>query len=163
MDSFEALSLDNNFRNSHIPPANLQYSRSKSNLEQIYDNNKIATVGKAQEEREAFLPNINKTAINSQAPLKKRIGVSRQTSCQEDRMAPKNNFNIRQSLSDVNLTKNNNKNPRREVVKNDVQNAPRGIPRRNSFSKVTSSIFYEDTRMQIRQEYTRLGGIIKLV
>lgn len=122
VDSFEALSLDNtinNYRNIHTQPS--QYSRSKSNLEQIYDNNKVA---KVQEERENFLPIIKKP---TQVP-KKKLVLNRQTSCQDEKVAPKNNFNIRQSLSDANLTKSHNQIPSRNIT------------RRNSFTKSRNSL-----------------------
>ncbi|XP_044750458.1 katanin p80 WD40 repeat-containing subunit B1 isoform X2 [Coccinella septempunctata] len=139
MDSFEALSLDNsinNYRNTHIPT---QYSRSKSNLEQIYDNNKAA---KGQEERENFLPNINKT--NLHVPKKKITGINRQSSCQDERVAPKNNFNIRQSLSDANITKNNNqktvKVPDGFATRNNNQIPPRNLSRKGSFSRTREAV-----------------------
>ncbi|KAK9869415.1 hypothetical protein WA026_003170 [Henosepilachna vigintioctopunctata] len=119
MDSFEALSLDNsinNYRNTHPSPPT-QYSRSKSNLDQIYDNNRTS---KTQGERDNFLPDIHKSKLIVQKP---KANLQRQMS-QDEKVSPKNSFNIRQSASDANLCKNNN----------NMQSA-KTTTRRNSFSK----------------------------
>lgn len=98
-DCFEALSLDN-YRNS--PPTNLnlsptQYSRSKSNLDQVY----ISRLTK-QQDRENILPNINKTKPIQQ---QQRFSLQRQNSCKDvPEKLPKTN-SIKHSVSEANINK----------------------------------------------------------
>ncbi|CAH0557594.1 unnamed protein product [Brassicogethes aeneus] len=99
-DSFEALSLDNNINNYHKspPPASspAQYSRSKSNLDQVYAS-KLT--------KENILPNINRTG-RTVAP---RYNLQRQSSCKDvpekDKIPTRSN-NMRHSVSeDTNVNK----------------------------------------------------------
>jgi hypothetical protein len=65
-DNFEALSLDNNVNNYTAPPAvtSSQYSRSKSNLDQVY----VSRLTKQQENRENIVSNGNKNKVQQQQP-----------------------------------------------------------------------------------------------
>lgn len=95
-DSFEALSLDNtvnNYRNSPPPAINTnKYSRSKSNLDQVYVSRLVK-----QQNRENILPNINKTK-----PVAK-FALQRQSSCKDvPEVVPKTG-SIKHSVSEANI------------------------------------------------------------
>lgn len=87
-ESFEALSLDNNVNYSQSPPSVLSptsYSRSKSNLDQMY---------------------INKFAKPEPKPQNyQRVDLHRQSSYKEVPEKIPNNNNIRHSISDMNISK----------------------------------------------------------
>lgn len=115
-DNFEALSLDNNLNNYHNsePPAMSpnQYSRSKSNLDQVYLSRMTQ-----QQERENILPN------NKIKPAPK-FTYQRQTSVKEESERNKEktqNSGIKHSVSEANINKG--------------VNPSRTPSRKNSFSK----------------------------
>lgn len=103
-ESFEALSLDNTINNYHnmspppIPIRPKTYARSISNLDQVYENKRPP-----ENKPQSFLPNINKSKIYNNIT---KTPLSRQTSCNND-TTKNNNYPIRQTISDINLTKNN--------------------------------------------------------
>ncbi|KYB27617.1 Katanin p80 WD40 repeat-containing subunit B1-like protein [Tribolium castaneum] len=100
-DNFEALSLDNNINCYSPPPAftSSQYSRSKSNLDQVY----VSRLTK-QQDRENNISNINKNKNQLTTP---RYYLQRQSSCKDvPENAPKaNNSIIKHSVSDANISK----------------------------------------------------------
>ncbi|KAG5876724.1 hypothetical protein JTB14_015513 [Gonioctena quinquepunctata] len=109
-DSFEALSLDNNINNYKNSPPQLNsnhYSRSKSNLDQVYNSR--------QQNRENILPNINKT---KPAP---KFALQRQSSCKDVPEKVPKASNIKHSVSEANINKGSV--------------SSRNSSRKNSFSK----------------------------
>ncbi|XP_057657568.1 katanin p80 WD40 repeat-containing subunit B1 isoform X1 [Diorhabda carinulata] len=96
-ESLEALSLDNdinNYKNSNMQLTVNHYSRSKSNLDQVYENRK------QKDNRENILPNINKT---KQAA---KFVLQRQSSCKDvPEKPPKTSTNIKHSVSEANINK----------------------------------------------------------
>lgn len=112
-ESFEALSLDNNinYRQTTAPTiSTTSYSRSKSNLDQVYVNH-------LSKNRENVLPNINKQKPQN---VQKNY-LQRQSSCKEvPEKIPKND-NIRHSISDMNISK--------------TAVSSRSTSRKNSFSR----------------------------
>lgn len=115
-ESFEALSLDNNINYRQSPPPQLNsspYSRSKSNLDQVY----VSRLSK--QDRENVLPNTNKVKTQSF----QKFNLQRQSSCKDvPEKLPKSNNNIKHSVSDAVLSKSSNV-------------SSRNISRKNSFSR----------------------------
>ncbi|RZB38685.1 katanin p80 WD40 repeat-containing subunit B1, partial [Asbolus verrucosus] len=124
-DNFEALSLDNNINSYSPPPAvtSSQYSRSKSNLDQVY----VSRLTK-QQDRENILPAANKNKTQQQPPQQPpsstprwlnlrdssqtltvdfcRFYLQRQSSCKDvPESAPKPSSIIKHSVSDANISK----------------------------------------------------------
>ncbi|CAH1104194.1 unnamed protein product [Psylliodes chrysocephalus] len=115
-DNFEALSLDNdinNYKNSTIQINTINhYSRSKSNLDQVYENRQ------QRDNRENILPNINKTK-----PAPKFV-LQRQSSCKDVPEKPPKSSSIKHSVSEANINKGSL--------------SSRTSSRKNSFSKPSS-------------------------
>ncbi|KAJ3661231.1 hypothetical protein Zmor_005637 [Zophobas morio] len=120
-DNFEALSLDNNINNYTPPPAVMssQYSRSKSNLDQVY----VSRLTK-QQDRENIVPssNKNKQQVPQQPQPQQqqqqqqppppqhmqtpRFHLQRQSSCKDvPESSPKSNSIIKHSVSEANISK----------------------------------------------------------
>ncbi|CAG9860367.1 unnamed protein product [Phyllotreta striolata] len=113
-DNFEALSLDNNlnnYKNSSVQITLNRYSRSKSNLDQVYEK-------RQRDNRENILPNINKTKT---AP---KFALQRQSSCKDVPDKPPKSSNIKHSVSEANINKGSV--------------SSRNSSRKNSFSKPTN-------------------------
>ncbi|XP_050501448.1 katanin p80 WD40 repeat-containing subunit B1 isoform X2 [Diabrotica virgifera virgifera] len=112
-ESFEALSLDNdlnNYKNSNIQLNTNHYSRSKSNLDQVYENRQ------QRDNRENILPNINRSKPAA------KFGLHRQSSCKDvPEKPPKPTSNIKHSVSEANINKGSL--------------SSRASSRKNSFSK----------------------------
>nr|XP_023023531.1 katanin p80 WD40 repeat-containing subunit B1 [Leptinotarsa decemlineata] len=109
-DSFEALSLDNdinNYKNDPSQDNSKHYSRSKSNLDQVYNNR--------QQNRENILPNINKTKPST------KFALQRQSSYKDVPEKVPKAGNIKHSVSEANITKGSV--------------SSRNSSRKNSFSK----------------------------
>lgn len=94
-ENFEALSLDNDTSCESSPVLSpTAYSRSKSNLDQVYFTQL------AKQERENILPNIEKP---QKAPKVQRLNLQRQSSCKEvpEKISKNNAIRHSVSVSDV--------------------------------------------------------------
>ncbi|KAL1493986.1 hypothetical protein ABEB36_009663 [Hypothenemus hampei] len=113
-ESFEALSLDNTLNNHNNPPAMSpnKYSRSKSNLDQVY----LSRLSK-QQDRENILPTA-KTKVASKYNLQRQASVKETT----ERMRTKSQSDgMKHSASEANVNRG--------------LKSTRVAPRKNSFSK----------------------------
>lgn len=96
----EALSLDNNinYKVNKEPVVSSPYSRSKSNLEQVYANKKVT---------QQNLLNTTKSKTN----IGSKYNLQRQSSCKENsEKTPRND--IKQSRSDASINRNSNAIPK---------------------------------------------------
>ncbi|KAK4878976.1 hypothetical protein RN001_007122 [Aquatica leii] len=117
-EHLEPLSLDDSINNrNHIPTPlykSTPYSRSKSNLDQVYNNDTSLN-----QDHENILPKINNVKHHSH----QKFNLQRQHSCKDvPEKLPKNN--IKHSVSEATLSSKNLNAP-----------APRNASRKNSFSK----------------------------
>nr|CAH7757439.1 unnamed protein product [Callosobruchus chinensis] len=109
-DNFEALSLDNNinnFKNHHAPDTN-QYSRSKSNLDQVYHSRLTKQQPPVRDlpSTENQTENNNKNSSNKSRPSGFRL--QRQSSCKDVPERPERGTtrtSIKHSVSEANITK----------------------------------------------------------
>lgn len=138
-ENFEALSLDesvNNYRNSAPPVMSPnQYSRSKSNLDQVY----ISRLAK-QQDRENNVSNAKTKPVA-------KFGYQRQSSVKEgsERIKDKSNLNasIKHSVSEVNITKGGNVNSRNPSRKNSFSRPNR------KFSEPNVSVIKSNLRIPV--------------
>ncbi|VEN62010.1 unnamed protein product, partial [Callosobruchus maculatus] len=109
-DNFEALSLDNNinnFKNHHAPDTN-QYSRSKSNLDQVYHSRLTKQQPPVRDlpSTENQTENNNKNGSTKSRPPGFRL--QRQSSCKDVPERPERGTtrtSIKHSVSEANITK----------------------------------------------------------
>lgn len=104
-ETFEALSLDTMTYDSPAqlqPPAltSTAYSRSKSNLDQVYYSHLAK-----QHERENILPENNDKPIQKPQKVQKQLSLQRQSSCKEVPEKISKNNTIRHSVSEMNINK----------------------------------------------------------
>lgn len=118
-ENFEAFSLDNDINLRSFPPAVMSpaYSRSKSNLDQVYSNKNV------KQDRENLL-NANKPRISS---VVNKLSLHRQSSYKENSSNSPRNY-IKHSNSDANINKNTNITSKMLNKKNLLVNTNNSLP-----------------------------------
>lgn len=109
-ESIEAISLDDNI-NYPKQTFPVQYSRSKSNLDQVYDR------PKAKRDTENVQPTRSQR-ISMQNSLK--LNLQRQRSCKDAPDDPPKNNNIRHCVSEANITRSSGVGSRNQSRKNSI-------------------------------------------